>query len=129
MDATDESMVNGNMLYQFLVAGLDDGGTRYVRQTLGAITDWSKFNSAFVAYMRHTHTGKTWTLSIKAAWPLHKLGYEILHDQLCCSCGARALSGCCTDYSKANRVKRWRIHDMELVPQPPPSVAGPTGTL
>jgi hypothetical protein len=129
IDAKDESMLDGNMLYQFLVASNGSGGTRYVRQASGSFIDWSELNSAFIAYMRRTHAGKAWTLSTNAAWPLRKLGYELLHGHICCSCGGHSLSGCCSDYSRANRVKRWRIHNMELVPQPPPSVAGPTGTL
>ena len=118
-DAQEDAMAEGNLLYQFLVAGPDDNSSlhtrHFVRQIPGAVTEWPALKSAFDAYVRYKHPGRTWTLSTKEVSAFHKLGYEVLQDNMCCACGQRALFGCCPNYSKANRSKRWRVHHMELV--------------
>jgi phage/plasmid-associated DNA primase len=118
-DAQEDAMAEGNLVYQFLVAGPDDSSSlrtrHFVRQIPGAVTEWPALKSAFDAYVRYKHPGRSWTLSTKEVGPFLKLGYEVVQDNMCCACGQRALSGCCPNYSKANRSKRWRVRHMELV--------------
>jgi hypothetical protein len=86
-----------------------------VVQKRGAVTDWVEFKKAFDAYVRYKHPGEAWKLSTDEKGPFTKLGYEVAQENLCKACGRSAVSGCCPDYSGANRVKRWRIRNMELV--------------
>ena len=118
-EAQEDAMADGNLVYQFLVAGPVNSSSlrteHFVRQIPGTITEWTALKSAFDAYVRYKHPGRSWTLSTKEVGPFLKLGYEVVQENMCCACGQRALSGCCPNYSKANRSKRWRIHGMELV--------------
>ena len=60
-------MAEGNLVYQFLVAGPDDSSSlrtrHFVRQIPGAITEWPALKSAFDAYVRYKHPGRSWTLA------------------------------------------------------------------
>jgi len=46
---------------------------------------------------------------------LQESGYEIKHTHMCKSCGCEARSGCCVNYNRNNRVKRYIIKHMEKV--------------
>jgi hypothetical protein len=118
-DAQEDAMIDGNLLYQFLVAGPDDSSTlhtrHYVRQISGAVTEWPALKSAFDAYVRYKHPGRAFQLKTKEVGPFLRLGYKITQDNMCRACGQAALAGCCSNYSRANRSKLWRVHNMELV--------------
>ena len=118
-EARDDARAEGNLVHKFLTAGPDDSSSKwkrvYVRQVKGMVTDWTVFKRAFDAYIRYKHPGSTWRLNTEERGPFTLLGYTVAHENLCKACGMQGHQGCCDAYSKANRVKRWRIHDMELV--------------
>jgi phage/plasmid-associated DNA primase len=118
-EAQEESVAAGNMVYRFLRAGPDDSASSrvrtYVVQKKGAFTEWADFKKAFDAYVRYKHPGEKWKLTTDERGPFTKLGYTVVHEHTCKACGSVALVGCCPAYSSANRVKRWRIRDLELV--------------
>ena len=118
-EAQEEAQVEGNLVHKFLRAGPEESATRWVRTYVvhrkGAVTEWSAFKKAFDAYVRYKHPGEKWVLKTDERGPFARLGYRVVHENMCKACGKPGLSGCCEEYKAANRIKRWRILDMELV--------------
>jgi hypothetical protein len=118
-ETQEETMSEGNLVYKFLRAGPNESSSRtkrtYVVRVEGEVTDWLDFKNAFEAYVRYKHPNKKWTLKVSQNGPFTKLGYEVLHDNICRACGKHAYSGCCESYHMANRTKVWRIRNMRLV--------------
>ena len=118
-DAQIDAQMEGNLVQRFLTAGPDESATlttrTYVRQRQGAVTEWTEFKKAFDAYVKYKHPQERWILRTDEGGPFVRLGYKLVQENMCKMCGKPGLSGCCTEYAAANRVKRWRIMGMELV--------------
>ena len=118
-EAKDDAMMDGNFVYRFLMSGPDESRTKYkryyVRQINGKITEWYAFKKVFEAYMLYKNPGKKWELLTEENGPFIKLGYDVVRTHICRGCLAEARSGCCINYSPANRSKRFIIKNMELV--------------
>lgn len=117
-EAKDEALAEANHLYRFLTADPEETSSRstrvVVRQVQGAVTAWTDFKAAFQAYMRFKHPSvKYEPPSTSNASVFQRLGYQVKHVHVCKACGAEGGS-CCEQYTRANRVKLWRIYDMEL---------------
>lgn len=118
-ESKDDAMINGNLLYRFLMSGPDECRTRekryYVRQVLNKVTEWHVFKKAFEAYIHYKHPNKHWDLLTDDIGPFVKLGYVVAKVHVCRACLAEARSGCCSNYSAANRSKKFIIKHMDFV--------------
>ena len=80
---------------------------------------WPDFANAFKNYIEfkqsHVPGAKSYRLNAKHTAPFVRLGYRVEHTYMCTVCWNESHSGCCSGYSKANRTRRYRILDMELV--------------
>jgi hypothetical protein len=114
-EAQGEAIAASSLVYRFLTAVPDDSGGRYVRLVPGSVTEWQAFKEAFAKYVKYQHPGASSAISTNDVTPFERLGYSLLHVNVCKGCRKPATPGCCPLYSKANRVKRWRVVGMELV--------------
>ena len=96
----------GSPLHSFLLSGR-------VLVVDGAMTNWEDFKNAFDKYIRIKKM--SYTLSTSELAPFQKLGYNIVKKKMCTICRKPSSKGCCEGYSKANRVERTWITDMEIV--------------
>ena len=104
---------------RFLTSGPDESRSLkqhyYIRYVNDAMTEWYAFKKVFEAYMLYKNPGKKWELLTEENGPFIKLGYDVVRTHICRGCLAEARSGCCINYSPANRSKRFIIKNMELV--------------
>lgn len=118
-ESKEDSMINGNFVYRFLMSGPDESRTLekryYVRQVIGKVTEWHVFKKAFEAYMHYKNPGKHWELLTEDTGPFVKLGYVVAKVNICRGCLGEARSGCCPNYSAANRSKKFIIKHLEFV--------------
>ena len=109
-----DQLTGGSQLESFLEAG------DCVRHRKGMVMEWSEFTRgasgkrAFDAYVKHKHPGQRWVLKTEQRERFVQRGYRVVHENMCKACGKPGLSGCCDAYTSMNRVKKWRIIDMEL---------------
>lgn len=108
-------------LYMFLTLPPGDNiyGDKdvYFMNQPGAVMLLQDFKNKFLNYMRFRHP------SIKYRWTsdysaFNRLGYRVVHLHVCKACGAHATSGCCRNYSVANRSKRYVIENLFCVENP-----------
>ena len=118
-DAKDDAMMDGNLLYRFLLSGPDESRTLakryYVRQVQGHITEWFEFKKVFEAYMQYKNPGKKWDLNTNDVGPFLKLGYVVVRTHICRGCMNESHAGCCELYSPANRSRKFIIKHLQLV--------------
>ena len=122
-EAQDETMGSNDYVYKFLTAGPDgtanNSTSYYVRHMAGSFVAWPDFANAFKNYIEfkqsHVPAAKSYRLNAKHTAPFVRLGYRVEHTYVCTVCWNESHSGCCSGYSKANRTRRYRILDMELV--------------
>lgn len=114
-----------NLLYQFLTASPGTNETRnsdiYIVHNKGSITSLEKFKKYYKTYLHYKHDMKSFTWSRTADHAIIEgEGYTISQIQICASCGDKARApkkneeGCCHNFSRQNRRKKWVIQDMEI---------------
>ena len=118
-DAQEDTMRSGNLVYRFLLAGPDGNCSKtarhYVRMVKGSMTNWEDFKNAFDKYISFKHKNTNYNLSTSELAPFLRLGYTLVKKKMCTICRKPSAKGCCEGYSKANRVERTWITDMEIV--------------
>ena len=118
-ESREDAMIQGNLVYRFLRAGINGSRSKtsryYVRRIEGQVTSWEDFKKAFEAFKQYNHRSDPFKVTTNEKAPFMRLGYELSHDHICSACHEQARVGCCVNYSNANRSKRWRIWNMELV--------------
>jgi len=83
---------------------------KFVRYKKDAIISVKDFKSIYMKFMKVKSCNMEQIDMI-----LQETGYEIKHSNMCTHCGFEARSGCCVNYNKNNRVKRYIIKNMEKV--------------
>jgi hypothetical protein len=86
----------------------------YFMEQQGASMLMQEFKNKFMNYMRFKHPGVKykWTSDYSS---FNRLGYRVVHKNICKGCGSQAISGCCAKYSMANRSKRYFIENLVCV--------------
>lgn len=86
----------------------------YFMKQQGAAMLLQDFKNKFMNYMRfkHPNVKYRWTSDYNS---FNRLGYSIVHQHICKSCGSHATAGCCSNYSIANRSKRYVIENLVCV--------------
>jgi hypothetical protein len=118
---TREMSEQTDYLYMFLTLPPGDNiyGDKdvYFMNQPGAVMLLQDFKNKFLNYMRFRHPGikYRWTSDYSA---FNRLGYRVVHLQVCKACGSHATAGCCRNYSVANRSKRYVIENLVCVENP-----------
>ena len=115
---TREMSEQTDYIYMFLTLPPGDNvyGDKdvYFMKQEGAYMLLSDFKNRFMNYMRFKHPGvkHKWTSDYSS---FNKLGYKVVHQNVCKGCGSHALTECCTKYSVANRSKRYVIRNLVCI--------------
>ena len=114
-----EATIECHPLDHFICAGSE--GSRslslryYIKRVEGQMTMWDDFKKAFEAFMMYNYRCSAYKLTTEETRKFALHGYAVSRDHICSACHEPSRVGCCANYSKANRTKRWRIWNMELV--------------
>lgn len=117
-DNTREMSEQTDYIYMFLTLPPGDNvyGDKdvYFMKRQGAVMLLQDFKNKFINYMRFRHPGVKyrWTSDYSS---FGRLGYRVMHLNVCKGCGSHAEAGCCADYSVANRSKRYVIENLLCV--------------
>ncbi len=115
---TREMSEQTDYIYMFLTLPPGDNvyGDKdvYFMKRQGAVMLLQDFKNKFINYMRFRHPGVKyrWTSDYSS---FGRLGYRVMHLNVCKGCGSHAEAGCCADYSVANRSKRYVIENLLCV--------------
>ena len=125
LDNTHEMSEQTDYLYMFLTLPPGDNvyGDKdvYFMRQEGAVMLLQYFKNKFMNYMRFRHPGVKyrWTSDYSS---FNRLGYKVVHQHVCKGCGSHAESGCCVNYSIANRSKRYVIENLVCVENMQPTL-------
>jgi len=105
-----------NYVTRFLTA--EDNCSKYKRYYVlykpGHLENIADVKSMFMKYMSFKHP------NVRCEWkadytPFKQLGFKIIDKNICKSCKAIAMQGCCENYHASNRSKRTMVENMQLV--------------
>jgi hypothetical protein len=115
---------DNNYMYKFLTAGPDDNKSSthryYIVHKPGAFANLADVKKMFENYMRFNHRGTNWKWTSDYT-PFKQLGFSVISQNMCKSCGKGGKSGCCDQSHPSNRIKRYIVQDMEIIKQSLPS--------
>jgi len=115
---------DNNYMYKFLTAGPDDNKSSthryYIVHKPGAFANLADVKKMFENYMRFNHRGTNWKWTSDYT-PFKQLGFSVIYQNMCKSCGKGGKSGCCDQSHPSNRTKRYIVQDMEIIKQSIPS--------
>lgn len=111
---------DNNYMYKFLTAGPDDNKSSthryYIVHKPGAFANLADVKKMFENYMRFNHRGTNWKWTSDYT-PFKQLGFSVIYQNMCKSCGNEWKSKCCDEAHPSNRIKRFIVKDMHIVAQ------------